>query len=170
MYHSVLSLCVWPLQQIPQMQLRHSGVEALACHHIAVHTLSLLCLDARLSTLLQYPEKDLKQSQQHLGLGYSCSSPVSTGISLLEGLLDLISSPGLLALPLCLHTLLLAYIPARNASHQHVSLSLGSYAWQLSLQTTCVYACMCDWSTCRSISCFASTANAMHCQIQNEGT
>lgn len=71
-------------------------------------TLSLLCLNARLGAVLEDPEEDLEQGQQHLGLGDSCSSPVSAGISLLEGLLHLISPPGLLALPLRLHTLLLA--------------------------------------------------------------
>ena len=73
-------------------------------------TLSLLCLNAGLGAVLEDPEEDLEQGQQHLGLGDSRSSPVSTGISLFESLLHLISPPTLLALALCLHTLLLACI------------------------------------------------------------
>ena len=73
-------------------------------------TLSLLSLDTRLSALLQHSEEDLKQGQQHLGLGTSCSCSVSAGLGFLESPLDLVSAPRLLALALGLDAFLLACI------------------------------------------------------------
>ena len=71
-------------------------------------TLSLLSLHTRLSALFQHSEEDLEQSQQHLGLRRPGCGSVSSSLGLLEGPFNFVSTPHLLALALCLGTLLFA--------------------------------------------------------------
>ena len=79
-------------------------------------TLSLLSLHSRLGTLLQDPKEDLEQGQQHLRLRGPCCRPVSSCLSFLKGFLHLISTSGLLALPLGFDSLFLACSASMSAS------------------------------------------------------